>query len=74
MPFTITINDVEVTVTITRVEGILTVDATVTLVATSGRRYEDDALTPTLTAAQRTAINNFLDNVIAQAKDRRGIA
>ena len=73
MPFNITINDVEVTVAITRVRGVLTVDATVTLVATSGRRYEDDALTPTLTAAQRTAVNNFLDNVIAQAKARRSI-
>ena len=73
MPFNITINDVEVTVAITRVRGVLTVDATVTLVATSGRRYEDDALTPTLTAAQRTAINSFLDNVIAQAKARRSI-
>ena len=73
MPFTITINDVEVTVTLTRVLGTLTVDGTVTLVASSGRRYEDDALTPTLTAAQRTAINSFLDNVIAQAKARRGV-
>ena len=73
MPFTITINDVEVAVAITRVLGNLTIDATVTLVATSGRRYEDDALTPTLTAAQRTAVNNFLDNVIAQAKARRSI-
>ncbi len=73
MAFSINITDVEVVVSVRRANNVLEVNATVTLVATSGRRYEDDALTPTLTAAQRTAINSFLDNVIQQAKDRRGI-
>jgi hypothetical protein len=73
MPYNIAITDAEVVVIVRRVLGVLTVDATVALVASDGRHFEDDALTPSLSAAQRTAANTLLDNIITQAKARRSI-
>jgi len=73
MPFQINITDVEIEFIIRKSGAGISGEATVTLIDTNGKRYQDDAFTPTLSAAQRTAQRAILDDVIAQAKARRGI-
>jgi len=73
MPFQINVVDVEIEFIIRKSGAGISGEATVTLIDSTGKRYQDDAFTPTLSAAQRTSQRAILDEVIQQAKVRRGI-